>query len=117
MDLPLDAKLKIGVTVHVPTPGDVRRLAPRAESLALDSVAHGDHLAFTVPMCDPLIELASAAMLTKRIDVYTAVYLLPLRHPAAVAKQVASLDHVAQGRLIFGVGIGGEFPAEFAPVR
>jgi alkanesulfonate monooxygenase SsuD/methylene tetrahydromethanopterin reductase-like flavin-dependent oxidoreductase (luciferase family) len=41
------------------------------------------------------------------------VYLLPLRHPAPVAKQVAPLDHVTEGRLIFGVGVGGEFPREY----
>jgi alkanesulfonate monooxygenase SsuD/methylene tetrahydromethanopterin reductase-like flavin-dependent oxidoreductase (luciferase family) len=43
----------------------------------------------------------------------TAVYLLPLRHPAPVAKQVATLDHLTEGRLIFGVGVGGEFPSEY----
>jgi alkanesulfonate monooxygenase SsuD/methylene tetrahydromethanopterin reductase-like flavin-dependent oxidoreductase (luciferase family) len=41
------------------------------------------------------------------------VYLLPLRHPAPVAKQVSTLDHLTEGRLIFGVGVGGEFPKEF----
>ena len=41
------------------------------------------------------------------------MYLLPLRHPAPVAKQVATLDHLTEGRLIFGVGVGGEFPKEY----
>ena len=39
--------------------------------------------------------------------------LLPLRHPAPVAKQVASLDHLTDGRFIFGVGVGGEFAKEY----
>ena len=44
--------------------------------------------------------------------VQTAVYLLPLRHPVPVARQVASLAALAPGRLVFGVGLGGEDPAE-----
>ena len=44
----------------------------------------------------------------------SGVYLLPLRHPGPVAKQVSTLDHLSEGRLIFGVGVGGEFPREYA---
>jgi alkanesulfonate monooxygenase SsuD/methylene tetrahydromethanopterin reductase-like flavin-dependent oxidoreductase (luciferase family) len=40
------------------------------------------------------------------------VYLLPLRHPLAVARQVASVAELAPGRLVFGVGVGGDDPAE-----
>ncbi|MGL1446768.1 LLM class flavin-dependent oxidoreductase, partial [Vibrio parahaemolyticus] len=37
----------------------------------------------------------------------------PLRHPTPVAKQVSTLDHLTEGRFIFGVGVGGEFHKEF----
>jgi len=50
--------------------------------------------------------------LRERLVVQTAVYLLPLRHPVPVARQVASLAALAPGRLVFGVGLGGEDPAE-----
>jgi alkanesulfonate monooxygenase SsuD/methylene tetrahydromethanopterin reductase-like flavin-dependent oxidoreductase (luciferase family) len=40
--------------------------------------------------------------------VHTGVYLLPLRHPVLVARQLADLEQLAPGRLVFGVGIGGE---------
>jgi len=43
----------------------------------------------------------------------TCVYLLPLRHPTPVAKMVASLDFLSEGRVTFGIGVGGEFPGEF----
>jgi probable F420-dependent oxidoreductase len=57
--------------------------------------------------------LAAFAAVTRRVRLGTAVYLLPLRHPAVVAKTFAGLDYVSDGRLIFGVGVGGEYPKEF----
>src|SRR4029077_16195738 len=79
-----------------------------------DSLWVGDHVAFAVSILDPLLQLAQAAMVSRRLLLGTNVYLLPLRHPGPTAKQVASLDHLCEGRLIFGVGVGGEFPKEFA---
>jgi probable F420-dependent oxidoreductase len=73
----------------------------------------GDHIAFAIPILDPLLQLAQAAVVSRRLLLGTGVYLLPLRHPGPVAKQVATLDHLSEGRLIFGVGVGGEFPREF----
>src|ERR1700674_3123475 len=73
----------------------------------------GDHISFPAAILDPLLQLAQAAVVSRRLVLGTAVYLLPLRHPVPVAKQVATLDHLTQGRLIFGVGVGGEFPKEY----
>jgi alkanesulfonate monooxygenase SsuD/methylene tetrahydromethanopterin reductase-like flavin-dependent oxidoreductase (luciferase family) len=53
------------------------------------------------------------SMVSRRLILGTGVYLLPLRHPGPVAKQVSTLDHLTEGRLIFGVGVGGEFPKEY----
>ncbi|MEO8715562.1 MAG: LLM class flavin-dependent oxidoreductase, partial [Acetobacteraceae bacterium] len=79
-----------------------------------DSLWVGDHISFAIPILDPLLQLAQAAVVSRRLLLGTGVYLLPLRHPAPVAKQVATLDHLTEGRLIFGVGVGGEFPQEYA---
>ena len=89
-------------------------LAAEAEALGFDSLWAGDHVAFPAPIIDPLQVLACCASHTRRVRLGTCVYLLPLRHPTVVAKMVASLDYLSEGRVIFGIGVGGEFPAEFA---
>src|SRR5690606_26203264 len=52
----------------------------------------------------PLIMAAAIAGATKRLRIGTSVLLLPLRNPLEMAEQVATLDHVSQGRFEFGVG-------------
>src|ERR1700722_9586319 len=125
MPLPLDNSLKIGIqTIHRrtepatapwrPTIDELTALVGLVDASGYDSLWVGDHIAFAVSILDPLLQLAQAAMVSRRLTLGTNVYLLPLRHPGPVAKQVASLDHLCEGRLIFGVGVGGEFPKEFA---
>ena len=125
MPLPLDANLRIGIqTIHrrtepasapwLPTIGELAALVGLVDDCGYDSLWVGDHIAFAVSILDPLLQLAQAAVVSRRLTLGTNVYLLPLRHPGPVAKQVASLDHLCEGRLIFGVGVGGEFPKEFA---
>lgn len=125
MPLPLDDTLKIGIqTIHRrtepasepwrPTVDELATLVELVDDCGYDSLWVGDHLAFAVSILDPLLQLAQAAVVSPRLTLGTNVYLLPLRHPGPVAKQVASLDHLCEGRLIFGVGVGGEFANEFA---
>ena len=95
------------------TAADLGELAAEAEALGFASLWMGDHVAFPAPILDPLQVLACFAAHTHRVRLGTCVYLLPLRHPTIVAKMVASLDYIAGGRMIFGVGVGGEFPGEF----
>ena len=63
------------------------------------------------------MQLARLAALTERVKVGTSVLLLPLYPPALVAKQIADLDRVTNGRVILGVGVGGEYPQEFAAMQ
>jgi probable F420-dependent oxidoreductase len=88
-------------------------VATRAEALGFDSVWVGDHLAFHNATLDCLGALSYVAALTRRVRIGPCVYLLALRHPTVAAKQVVSLDVLSGGRLVFGVGVGGEFPKEF----
>ena len=64
----------------------------------------------------PITRLALLTAWTERVRVGTAVLLLPLYHPVVVAKQLADLDARSGGRVSVGVGVGGEFPAEFEAV-
>ncbi|HXS61742.1 MAG TPA: LLM class flavin-dependent oxidoreductase [Streptosporangiaceae bacterium] len=75
----------------------------------LDHICCGDHVSFFGGMgFDGLVQATALTMLQATLPVYTGVYLLPLRHPVLVARQIADLARIAPGRLIFGVGIGGE---------
>ena len=97
MNLPLAPKLRIGVqTIHRRTEPATGPWLPRIDELVhlvelvdrcgYDSLWVGDHVAFTIPILDPLLQLAQAAVVSRRLTLGTAVYLLPLRHPAPVAK-------------------------------
>lgn len=95
------------------TGGMVLDAARQAEALGLDGLIAGDHVTFYGYGNDGLITLTAAAAVTERIELKTAVYLLPLRHPVPVALQVAQLDQLSMGRFVLGIGVGGEDPHEF----
>ena len=87
--------------------------AARVEAAGIDRLFTGDHVAFRGGQgFDGLLTATALAVAAPRLTVQTAVYLLPLRHPVLVARQVATLAGLAPGRLVFGVGLGGEDPAE-----
>jgi probable F420-dependent oxidoreductase len=102
-------------------PPQIVKAARLAETLGFDAVWVGDHLACPAPGLDAPACLAAAAAVTERIGLGFSVMLLGLRQPAWAAKQLATIDAISGGRLLLGVGVGGEFPDEFAaagvPVR
>jgi alkanesulfonate monooxygenase SsuD/methylene tetrahydromethanopterin reductase-like flavin-dependent oxidoreductase (luciferase family) len=106
----------VGIRVPYELQHDVvqlRDFVARAEDAGLDRVCLGDHVTFKGGRgFDGLQNATAVAVLSRRIVVETAVYLLPLRHPVPVARQVASLAGFAPGRFVFGVGIGGDDPEE-----
>jgi alkanesulfonate monooxygenase SsuD/methylene tetrahydromethanopterin reductase-like flavin-dependent oxidoreductase (luciferase family) len=86
----------------------LRAFVERAEDAAIDHLCVGDHVSFRGGRgYDGLVQASALAMLS-RLPVHTSVYLLALRHPVVVARQVASLALLAPGRFVFGVGLGGE---------
>ncbi len=92
-------------------------VAQLAEELGYDSLWAGDHISFKNPILDITVALACFAASTRRIAIGAGVVLLPLRHPTLVAKQFASLDYLSGGRVILGVGVGGEGEKDFEAVE
>lgn len=86
------------------------------EEMGYDAIWTGDHL--FVPRYGPTFDaftvLAALAVTTRRARIGSAVALVPLRPPALVAKEATTVDLLSGGRLLLGVGVGGEFPWEFA---
>jgi probable F420-dependent oxidoreductase len=98
-----------------PETASLLALAERAEGICYESIWVGDSL-LARPRHDPLTLLAAVAARTKRAELGTAVLLPALRNPVVLAQQVATLDQIAEGRLILGVGIASDVPnirAEF----
>ena len=114
--LRIENQIRCGIVLSGADRAAARSQAQRAESLGFDSLWVGDHIAFHVPIPDSLAMLAFAAGVTERITLGTSVYLLPLRHPTLIAKTTATVDLLSGGRLVLGVGVGGEFPPEFEAV-
>ena len=79
----------------------------------VDHLCVGDHVSFFVGAGSDGLITASALLASQTdLPVYVALYLLPLRHPILVARQLATIAEFAPGRLTLGVGIGGEDPHE-----
>ena len=96
-------------------PSRLRLLLGRIEATGLDQVCVGDHVSFRDGTgYDGLLQAGVIAALTDSLVVHTAVYVLPLRHPLPVARQVASIAEMAPGRIVLGVGAGGDDPHELA---
>lgn len=93
--------------------GGRRAIVDLADDAGLDHLGFGDHVSFhTGAGADGILAAAGPLAISDRLSTNTAVYLLPLRHPMPVARQLADIGAMAPGRFVFGVGIGGEDPHE-----
>jgi probable F420-dependent oxidoreductase len=109
-------------------PDTIRRAALQAEALGFADVWASEHVILpkgapyppSPAFLEPILSLTWAAAATRRVGLGTSVYVLPMHHPVPVAKQVASLQCLSGGRVIFGIGVGwlaAEFAALGAPFR
>ena len=115
------------IGIHLPhigrkaAPDTIRRCAIEAEAMGYHDVWVSEHI--IVPQgspyppspnfWDPLLTLTWAAAVTSKVRLGTSVLVLPLRHPLPLAKELATLQNLSQGRLILGAGVGW-LEAEFA---
>ncbi len=84
-------------------------LAQRVQAAGIDHVFIADHISFHTGIgMDGLINAGVLATLLPETEVCIGVYLLALRHPVPVARQLSSLSATAPGRIVLGVGVGGE---------
>jgi probable F420-dependent oxidoreductase len=122
--------MKFGCHLPIWGPGATREalltLARRVEAMGFDSVWASDHIVIpleirsrypynqsgdfplspTANFLEPLTALALVAGATERLQLGTTVLVLPHRHPVLAAKTLATLDHLAPGRVMLGAGVG-----------
>ncbi len=92
-----------------PDTGPLLTMAERAEAAGFDSVWIGDSITAR-PRHEPLTLMAAIAARTRRVRLGTGVLLLALRNPVVLAHLIATVDRVAEGRLILGAGIAADTP-------
>jgi len=102
------------------SPSTAFRLAILAEELGYESLWTSEHIVLpdvpsgqhrwsaNLPMLDPLVFLGYIAAVTRRIRLATGILLLPQHEPCLLAKQVASLDYLSDGRFMLGIGVGNQ---------
>jgi probable F420-dependent oxidoreductase len=122
------------VGIHLPHigrkagPDAIRRAAVQAEELGFADVWVSEHIIIpkdapyppSANFWDPVLTLTWAAACTRRVKLGTSVLVLPMRHPLPLAKELATLQNLSQGRLILGAGVGwmeAEFSALGVPFR
>jgi len=99
-------------------PATAIAVAKAAEEAGFESLWTGEHVVLPdpqappspvppqTPMLDPVVALAAIAQHTEKVLLGTGIIILPQRNPLVLAKELATLDVVSHGRLLFGVGIG-----------
>lgn len=124
--------MRIGLTAYDVPARELLDLATAADEAGFSSLWLGEHVVLPIgyttehptkqqpgvqhhtgpivspdtELVDPLVQLGAAAAVTTRIELATGIYILPLRHPLAVARSVCTVQELAEGRFTFGLGFG-----------
>ena len=104
--------MKYGFVIEGGDPSLMASLTREAEDAGWDGVFIADGISIgmknmpAIPWYDPWVTLAAMAMSTERIRLGTLITPVSRRRPWKLARETVSIDHLSQGRLIFGVGLG-----------
>ena len=113
--MPENVRWGIGVPqVFVDQPVDmslVRRWTQSAEELGFESLWTLEGILGAIPLLEPLTLLSYMSALTEKVRLGTSVMIAPHRNPVQLAKALGSLDNINGGRLIVGIGLGGQSQA------
>jgi probable F420-dependent oxidoreductase len=93
------------VKLHALTQAQILDMADMAERAGFDIVSVGDSI-LAKPRMEAITTLAAVAGRTRRVQLMTTILIPVLRSPIVLADQVATLDHLASGRLMLGIGVG-----------
>jgi probable F420-dependent oxidoreductase len=143
----MEGTMHIGLNTRVSSRSlDVAIVAQKAEALGFESLWLPEHGVMPVHVTtryqgsadgsippsmsdigDPFIGLARASAVTSRLKLGTGICLVPEHHPLLLAKEIATLDHLSNGRFLFGIGagwlreeteiMGGNFPQRWGQTR
>ena len=78
-----------------------------AQTLGFDSVWVSDGPASRKAALDPVVCMGSMVQCAERIRIGSCIILVPIRNPAILAKEIATLDAISGGRIVLGIGVGG----------
>jgi probable F420-dependent oxidoreductase len=110
------SRIELAVSIPQTFPGRpvdpdfIRTYLARAEALGFHSAWVVEQIVGAIPSLEPIELLTYAAALTTRMRLGSAVLLTGLRDPVHTAKSLTTLDHLSGGRLMVGVGLGGQPP-------
>lgn len=94
-------------------PDYLRRLVAVGDQYHYDSIWFSDRIVSDRFSVEPMIALSMVAAYSQRLKLGTSVLAMPVRNPVLLAKQIATLDFLSQGRLLPFVGLGQEEPEEY----
>ena len=110
----MNSRVQLGIAIPQTFPAtaveprQLREFVMRAEALGYDSLWVLERMLGTMNVLDPIELLTFASAITERVRLGAAVLLTALRSPVHLAKSLSTLDQLSAGRLIVGVGLGGD---------